>query len=161
MATHSHSCLENPMDRGAWWATIQRFPESDMAGFLFKSIVVYFNWRIITLQYCYSFCHTSIWIGHRYTCIPSVLNPFPPPSHPIPPGCPRALALGAPHHTSNLQWLSILHMVMYMFQCYSPKLSHPLLLLLCSKVYSLCLCLLCCSVLSIVGNIFLDSIYVC
>ena len=24
MATHSrYSCLENPMDRGAWWATIQ------------------------------------------------------------------------------------------------------------------------------------------
>ena len=24
MATHSsYSCLENPMDRGAWWATVQ------------------------------------------------------------------------------------------------------------------------------------------
>ena len=22
MATHGHSCLENPMDRGAWWATV-------------------------------------------------------------------------------------------------------------------------------------------
>ena len=22
MATHSSSCLENPMDRGAWWATV-------------------------------------------------------------------------------------------------------------------------------------------
>ena len=22
MATHSFSCLENPMDRGAWWATV-------------------------------------------------------------------------------------------------------------------------------------------
>ena len=25
-----YSCLENPMDRGAWWATIHRVAESDM-----------------------------------------------------------------------------------------------------------------------------------
>ena len=24
MATHSSSCLENPMDREAWWATVHR-----------------------------------------------------------------------------------------------------------------------------------------
>ena len=24
------SCLENPMDRGAWWATVHRVKESDM-----------------------------------------------------------------------------------------------------------------------------------
>ena len=24
-----HSCLENPMDRGAWWITVQRLAESD------------------------------------------------------------------------------------------------------------------------------------
>ena len=34
----------------------------------------YFNWRIITLQYCDGFCHTSIWIGPKYTYIPSILN---------------------------------------------------------------------------------------
>ena len=29
MATHSsYSYLENPMDRGAWWATVHRVPES-------------------------------------------------------------------------------------------------------------------------------------
>ena len=28
MATHS--CLENPMDRGAWWATVHGVPESDV-----------------------------------------------------------------------------------------------------------------------------------
>ena len=26
-----YSCLENPMDRGAWWATVHRVTESDMA----------------------------------------------------------------------------------------------------------------------------------
>ena len=25
-----NSCLENPMDRGAWWAIVQRVAESDM-----------------------------------------------------------------------------------------------------------------------------------
>jgi len=25
-----HSCLENPMDRGAWWATVHGVAESDM-----------------------------------------------------------------------------------------------------------------------------------
>ena len=46
-----------------------------------------------------------------------------PPSHlapyPIPLGCPRAPALGALLRASNLHWSSILHMVIYIFQCYS------------------------------------------
>ena len=44
-----------------------------MVGFK-KNIFIYFNWRIITLQNCDGFCHTSVWIGHRYTCVPSILN---------------------------------------------------------------------------------------
>ena len=30
MATHSSICLENPMDRRAWWATVHGVTESDM-----------------------------------------------------------------------------------------------------------------------------------
>ena len=59
------------------------------------------------------------------------LHPEPPshlPHHPIPLCCPRAPALGALNHTPNLYWSSVLHMVTYMFQCYSLKSSHPLLL---------------------------------
>ena len=48
--------------------------------------------------------------------------------HPIPLGYHRALALGFLCHTSNAHLLPILHMVMCMFQCYSLKSSHPLLL---------------------------------
>ena len=33
-----------------------------------------FNWRIIALQDCVGFCHTSAWISHRYTYVPSLLN---------------------------------------------------------------------------------------
>ena len=61
---------------------------------------------------------------------------LPPPtlSHP---SSHRALDLNSLHHTENSPWLSILHMVMYMFQCYSLNLSH--LPLLCLQVCTLCL----------------------
>ena len=59
-----------------------------------------------------------------------VSTPSEAPSHlllqSISPGCHRAPALGALHHTSNSQCLSILHMVTCMFQYYSLKSSHPL-----------------------------------
>ena len=32
--------------------------------------LVYFNWRIITLQYCGGFCYTFTWISHKCTCVP-------------------------------------------------------------------------------------------
>ena len=57
---------------------------------------------------------------------PRILNPLSHlRPHPIPRGCPRAPALGALPHASNLPWSSILHMVIYMFQCYSLILSQP------------------------------------
>ena len=43
---------------------------------------LFFNWGIIALQYCIHFCHTSTWISHRYTYVPSLLNLPPTPSHP-------------------------------------------------------------------------------
>ena len=48
-----------------------------------------------------------------------------PPSHPTSLHCHTALALGSPSHTANSHWLPILHMLMYMFQCYFLKSSHP------------------------------------
>ena len=66
--------------------------------------------------------------------------PFPPP-HPVPLGCPRAPTLGALLHASNLHWSSVLHMVIYMFECYSLT-SHPCLLPYSPKVCSLYLCIL-------------------
>ena len=58
------------------------------------------------------------------------VSPYPEipsyhPPNPISLGCPRALALCALLHASNLHWSSSLHMVIYMFQCYSLKSSHP------------------------------------
>ena len=102
-----------------------------------------FNWRIITLPYCGGICHTSTGISRRYTC-PPIMNPLHLPPHPIPLGCPRALALSAVLHALNLHWSSISHMVIYMFQCYSLISSHPHLLPHRPIVSSLHLCLFCC-----------------
>ena len=58
-------------------------------------------------------------------------RPKPPslfPLYPLPLGCSSELALSALFHASNLAWPSISHMVIYMFQYYSLKSSHPHLL---------------------------------
>jgi len=81
------------------------------------------------------------------------------PPHPIPLGCPRALAVSALLHASNLHWSSILHMVIYMFQCYSLKSSHPRLLPHSPKVCCLHLRLFCYLVYRVVVTVFLNSIY--
>ena len=56
--------------------------------------------------------------------VPPSWTPSHLPPHPIPQGCPRALALGALLHASNLHCSPVLHMVIDMFQCYSLKSSH-------------------------------------
>ena len=60
---------------------------------LFFFSFIYISWRLITLQYCSSFCHTLTWISHGFTCVP---HPDPPshlPPHLIPLGHPSAPAL--------------------------------------------------------------------
>ena len=43
---------------------------------------LYFNWRMITLQHCDGFCHTSSLVSHRYTCVQHILKPTPHTSPP-------------------------------------------------------------------------------
>ena len=52
-------------------------------------------------------------------------------------------------------------MILYMFQCHSPKSSHPLPLPRSPKDYSVHQCLFCCLVYRVVVTIFLNSIYIC
>ena len=89
-------------------------------------------------------------------------HPEPPshlPPNLIPQGHPSAPALRALSHASNLDWQSISHMVIYMFQCYSLKSSYPGLLPQSPKVCSLHLCLFFCLTYRIIVTIFLSSIY--
>ena len=61
------------------------------------------------------------------------------PHHSTPLGCHREPDLSSLHHRANSHWLSILHTVIRMFQCYSLNSSHPLLPSLCPQLCSLCL----------------------
>ena len=131
--------------------------KSVLINFLNQSI--YFNWRLITLQYCGDFCHILTWISHVYICAPLPEHPSHLPPYPIPLGCPSAPALSALFHASNLNWSSISHMTIYMFQCCSLKLSHPQLLPQCQKVCSSYLCLFFCVTYGVIVTIFLNSIY--
>ena len=47
--------------------------------------------------------------------------PFHVPPHPIPQGHPSTPALSTLYHALNLDWQSVSHMIIYMFQCYSLK----------------------------------------
>ena len=92
--------------------------------FLFN-INIYFNWRLITLQYCIGFAihqHESATGIHVF---PILNSPSHLPPHIIPLGHPSAPALSILYHASNLDWQFISHMIFYMFQCHSLKSFHP------------------------------------
>ena len=128
---------------------------------MFFLFLIYFNWRLITLQYCIGFAihqHESTMGVHVFP----ILNPpshLPP--HPIPLGHPSAPALSILYHASNLDWQFVSHMIIYMFQRYSLKSSHPRLLPQSPKVCSLYLCFFSCLGYRLVVTIFLNSIYMC
>ena len=89
-------------------------PWNICAAHLFYFFKFIFNWRIIVLQYCVGFCHTSVWISHRPTHVSFLLN-LPATFHPIliPLGCHKAPDLSYLHYVANSHWLSILCMVIY------------------------------------------------
>ena len=56
----------------------------------------------------------------------SLLSEIVLPPHTIPLGCPSAPAPSIQYRASNLDWWLVPCMILYMFQCHSPKSSHPL-----------------------------------
>ena len=107
----------------------------------------------------YWFCHISKWIRHSYTCVP-----HPEPSSPLSPDTillsrPIAPAPSILYPALNLDWRFISYMILYMFQCHSPKSSHPLPLPQSPTDCSIHLCLFCCLSCRIIIPIFLNSTY--
>ena len=85
------------------------------------NFILFLNFTIL-----YWFCQIPKWVRHRYTCVP---HPEPSsllPPHTIPLGRPSALAPSIQYRASNLDWQLVSYMIFYMFQCHSPKSSHPL-----------------------------------
>ena len=56
-------------------------------------------------------------------------------------------------------WRFVSYMIVYMFQCHSPKSSYPLPLPQSPKDCSIHLCLFCCLIYGVIVTIFLNSIY--
>ena len=119
---------------------------------------------IFTLFYftiLYWFCHTLTWIRHGCTWIPNHEPPFHLPPYIISLDHPRAPAPSILYPVSNIDWWFVSYMIVYMFQCHSPKSSHPLPLPQSPKVRSIHLCLFCCLTyrVIIIITIFQNSIY--
>jgi len=120
--------------------------------FLFFLTLFYF----LTLQYCIGF---AIYQNESTTGIHvfPILNP-PPSSLPIP---SLWVVPSMQYRASNLDWRLISYMILYIFQCHSPKSSHPLPLQQSPKDCSIHQCLFCCLVYRVIVTIFLNSIYMC
>ena len=156
----------NPRRHEAWvlgetWSSERGKEKEDFEFLFFFSLFLkkffYFNWRLITLQYC-GFCHTFTWISHGCTCVPCPDPPSHLPPHPISQGHPGAPALSTLSHVSNPDWCSV-SQIIYMFQCYYLKSSHPRLLPRSPKDSSIHLSLFCCLVHRVIVTIFLNCIY--
>ena len=117
---------------------------------LFSFEIVFFLilFYFLTLQYCIGF---AIYRNEYATGIHvfPILN-HPPssllPPHTIPLGCPIAPTPSIQYRASNLDWQLVSYMILYIFQCHSPKSSHPLPLPQSPKDCSIHQCLFCCLV---------------
>ena len=81
---------------------------------------IYFNWRLITLQYCIGSAthrHESATGIHVFPNLNS-----PPTYHPS----GSSQCTSPKDSVSNLDWRSVSYMILYMFPSHSPKSSHPL-----------------------------------
>ena len=117
-------------------------------------IILFFNFTIL-----YWFCHISKWIRHRYTCVPHSEPSSLLPPRTIPLSHPSAPAPKIQYHSLNLDCLLISYMILFMFQCHSPKSSYPLPLPQSPQDCSIHQCLFCFLIYRVIVTIFLNPIY--
>ena len=87
------------------------------------------------LLYCIGFAihwHESTTGVHEFP----IWTPSPLPPHIISLDHPRAPAPSILYPASNIDWRFVSYMIVYMFQCHSPKSSHPLPLESKSPLYT-------------------------
>ena len=157
-----YSCLRQEIISICYYIILQKTEIPFYKIFFVKGIIllqILFFFFYFTILYW--FCHTLTWICHGCTCVPHPEPPSHIPPHPIPLGHPNAPAPSILYHASNLDWRFISHMIIYMFQCHSPKSSHPRPLPQSPKYCSIHLCLFCSVTYMVIVTIFLNSIYMC
>ena len=145
---HDIRVCPHGVDSGPSWALV-------MQHFFFFFSFIFISWRLITLQYCSGFCHTLTWISHGFTCVPH--PDLPSPSHPS--GSSQCTSPEHLSHASNLGWWSVSPLMIYLFQRYSLRTSHPRFLPQSPKVCSIHLCLFFCFAYTVIITIFLNSMY--
>ena len=119
--------------------------------FVGKVMSLFFNVEFFFGFFCFNFLFLY------FSCVP---HPEPSsllPPHTIPLGRPSALAPSIQYRASNLDWRLVSYVILYIFQCHSPKSSHPLVLLQSPKDYSIHQCLFCCLVHRVIVTIFLNT----
>ena len=121
----------------------------------------FFNYSLYVILYVLrpysSFFFFNLFL--YFSCVP---HPEPSsllPPHTIPLGRPSAPAPSIQHRALNLDWHLVSYMTFHMFQCHSPKSSHPLPLPQSPWACSIHQCLFCCLVYRVIVTIFLNSIY--
>ena len=123
----TYSCIDCKRVSSVWYIWVLTFKINLFNFFLIYNIVLVLPYINMNLP----------WV---YTCSPS-WTPLHLPPHTIPLGHPSAPALSILYHGLNLDWRFVSYMILYMFQCHSPKSSHPLPLPQSPKDCSIHLCL--------------------
>ena len=123
----------------------------------FKFIFIYFNWRLITWQYCISFAihqHESATSVH----VLPILNP-PPTSLTIPSLWVIPVHQSQASCIMHRTWTGDSFLIWY-YNCFNAILTnHPPTHTQSQKDCSIHLCLFCCLTYRVVVTIFLNSIY--
>ena len=120
--------------------------------------IIYFNWRLITLQYCGSFCHKLTCISHGCTRVRLFQIPLPPPSPSHPSGLSQCTGFECP--VSPME-LGLVIYFTYGNTCFNAIVSNHLTLAFFQspKLCFLYLCLSCYLAYKVVVTMVLNSIY--